>query len=1040
MEFKKGDMVCLKSDPSLRGIITEISQGQPIRYQLFIGNSQKYYYADQLLSVQNENKQSILSMVSFKARLSALQLLHPGTSSLYSLHAARVNFIPYQFRPVLKLIKSDRPRLLIADEVGVGKTIEAGLILRELQARGELKRVLILCPKALVTDAKWQRELKRFDENFTHLNGPTLRYCINEMDMDGEWPDQYSKIIIPFSILDDQVLNGVKDKSNSGGNRSRRPKGLIDLDPSPSFDLVIVDEAHHLRNAETQVHQVVQFFCENAEAVVFLTATPIQLGQRDLYVLLNMLRPDYIIDQTSFDFIAEPNPAINKAVRTARTGQAGWEKQAQEALIEAGNTQGGQAILALNPSYQALLQTLDKTVPFTPQERINFIRQTEELHTFSNLINRTRRRDIGRFTTRAPETVSISFTDEQQELHSALLETQARILLQHHDPASIKFLMTTIRRQAASCIHGLVPLLEEILNRRTLLDIEEDFELEELELADFLNTTMQGNIRQAINYVLELALKLSPYDPKLEKFLDLVSQKQAFPNNKILVFSAFRHTLRYLENHLFLNNVRVGLLHGETPDEERQTLRNRFSLPKEDPQAIDILFSSEIGCEGLDYQFCDCLINYDIPWNPMRVEQRIGRIDRYGQTSEKIIIYNFVTPGTVDFDIYERCLMRIRVFNEAIGGSEEILGIIAQKIQAIAEDLQLTEEERQEKLQQLADNEIRLEQEQTVLEEHQAELFGITLPPEQILSDIEQFESNWLTPQALQNLIEKYLEILNGGKSVLQGGENRTIKNLKTNQDLRSKLLKAYQELKKPTNSPMYREWEQWLKGVDPNLSLTFDPKTAAEDRKLIFINPVHPLALQAADYMVNQIQPQGLNQHFYTLLRLNKDILTELDLPIMPGNYPFAIYQWQKEGIRTDVLFQPVCHDQILTEQLPLLLTRVIDNNNSTITLPPQSIFDALDEQHYLLWQTANQLHLEEITRMAAYKQKSLELSYQARLGVLQEKLRSSKEERIRRMRSSQIARVQLDLERRKAELSLAEQKATIDSQPIAFGLLIIE
>src|SRR5205807_4427262 len=103
---------------------------------------------------------------------------------------------------------------------------------------------------------------------------------------------------------------------------------------------------------------------------------------------------------------------------------------------------------------------------------------------------------------------------------------------------------------------------------------------------------------------------------------------------------------------------------------QRQQLRHRFSLPQSDPDALDVLLSSEVGCEGLDYQFCDCLVNYDIPWNPMRVEQRIGRIDRYGQKSEKVLIYNFITPGTVDADIYERCLLRIGIFNQALGGSE----------------------------------------------------------------------------------------------------------------------------------------------------------------------------------------------------------------------------------------------------------------------------------------------------------------------------------------------------------------------------------
>ena len=112
-----------------------------------------------------------LTCDQFHAYLTALQIRYPGLSNLYSLNAARVDFVPYQYRPVLRFIRSDRPRLLIADSVGVGKTIEAGLILRELQARRDIRSVLIICPRALVTEEKWLREMKRFSEDFTHLDG-----------------------------------------------------------------------------------------------------------------------------------------------------------------------------------------------------------------------------------------------------------------------------------------------------------------------------------------------------------------------------------------------------------------------------------------------------------------------------------------------------------------------------------------------------------------------------------------------------------------------------------------------------------------------------------------------------------------------------------------------------------------------------------------------------------------------------------------------------------------------------------------------------
>src|SRR5712672_46609 len=169
------------------------------------------------------------------------------------------------------------------------------------------------------------------------------------------------------------------------------------------------------------------------------------------------------------------------------------------------------------------------------------------------------------------------------------------------------------------------------------------------------------------------------------------------------------------------------------------------------------MLSSEIGSEGLDFQFCDALVNYDIPWNPMRIEQRIGRIDRYGQASETVAIYNFVTPGTVDFDIYERCLLRIGIFERAIGGSEAILGEIATQLQQVAEDFSLTESERSARLQQLADNEIRHIAETEALEERESELFGVRIS-RHIDDEIAKASSRWLEPSALERLVGRHLE------------------------------------------------------------------------------------------------------------------------------------------------------------------------------------------------------------------------------------------------------------------------------------------
>ncbi|MEP6879478.1 MAG: helicase-related protein, partial [Nitrosospira sp.] len=694
--FAIGNLVSLRSNPAAILPVIEVleTNAGERRYRVFQNNTKVTYYESQLQALAiKEDERHRLTIEALHARLTSLQLLSSSTANLFSLHSGRVKFIPYQYRPVLKLIRADRPRLLIADEVGVGKTIEAGLIIKELRARMDLSSVLIICPKPLVSERKWFLEMKRFEEDFTAMDGQLLKHCLQETHLDGEWPEKYSKAILPFSLFDSDLVHG------PSGRGKGKNQGLIKLDPPPKFDLVIVDEAHHIRNSETFLHQGVRYFCDNAEAVIFLTATPVQLGSKDLYTLLNALRPDLIIDQASFAQMAEPNQFINAAVHHCRLGKKDWEYEARGCLDEAAQTEWGRLFLREAPTFQKTYDRL-KDAPLGDTDRVELTGAIEGLYTFGSLINRTRRRDIGEFTTRKPETLIVDFTLPQKELHDLLLEIIGRILAFCHGNQNVKFMMTTIRRQAASCLYGLAPLLQGILSGK--LDQLEFMEASDEDAEPDFRFVDQ--VRADISALLEMADNLDPHDPKVEAFLKAIKDKQVRKNNKILVFSTFRHTLSYLTTHTEQAGLRYGLIHGGIPDEDRSYLRRRFRLPKEDSTALDILLSSEVGCEGLDFEFCDFLINYDLPWNPMRIEQRIGRIDRYGQKSETVAIVNLITPGTVDAEIYERCLWRIGVFQSAIGGNEEILGEITKALHNIAESFDLTAEERKKRLKQLSDN------------------------------------------------------------------------------------------------------------------------------------------------------------------------------------------------------------------------------------------------------------------------------------------------------------------------------------------------
>ncbi len=1008
--ISKGTVVRLRARPDITGAVLDVLPGDPeARFTVFHGGEVATYYESQVEPIVLRPVRKSVEPDALHAALTATQLRHPSMKHLYSLYASRINFVPYQFRPVLKLIQADRPRLLIADEVGVGKTIEAGLILKELQARRELKSVLVICPKPLVAERKWMEELKRFDEQFTHIDGDALRYCIEETHLDGVWPQQYSRSIVPYSLFDEALLLGKQGKG-------RRVKGLLDLDPPPAFDLVIVDEAHHIRNTDTWAYRTVRYFCDNAEAVVLLSATPIQLGDNDLFNLLQLVRPDLLPSRRDFDHMAEPNPHINAAIEVARNAGPGWMTVAREHLALALRTDWGSSVLSADPRVQPLLDSLDQQ-DLRPEDRLKVVRELETLYTFAPIINRTRRRDIGNFTTRKPETVSVDFTAEQEELHRGVLDLVARILAHRHGDRNLQFMMTTIRRQVASCVFGLAPYLEAILSGQI-----SRLELSESDSDDDLETMTEAfaEFRADVDALVRLAKSLSSDDPKFWAFAKVVRDKQALANNKLLVFSTFRHTLSYLVEKLQGESIRIGLIHGDVPEEERRELRNRFSRPKDDPRAIDLLLSSEVGCEGLDYQFCDGIVNYDLPWNPMRVEQRIGRIDRYGQRSETVAIFNFITPGTVDAEIYERCLLRIGVFRQALGGSEEILGNLTREIRGIAENLQLTLEEQARRLQQLADNEIRVVQEQMLLEEQQATLFGLSVPKqdEELIKSASSF---WLTPPRIRNLIERYFSALEGGRSYKLQGRQPMV-SVQLNQEMRNRLIDDFKAVSQ--FGAVDRSWERWLKGSDPYLRITFDPATADEDRSAMFVTPTHPLARQAA----KSLDPSAT---------LSCSVLAKSPT-VAPGRYPFAIYRWKILGVTESFAFQPVCESEEHAKALlGLLEDAIAAQDTSAITAAEEERLEAI---HYRVWMSSRGEHIESVTRSAEVRLASLKASHQARVALLEEQRDQATDARIRRMKEGQLEAANRDYELRHSEWERVAGQAEIVAEAAVLGLLYVE
>ena len=1013
-EIREKDQVYLTSNPETKGMVFSVSEVNGMkRYEVFVDGGIRTYYEGQIAKVDVAPSYSWVDLGTFLSNLTAYEINNPSAGNLYSLNAARIDFVPYQFRPALKLIKSDEPRILIADSVGVGKTIEAGIIIKELEARSELENILIICPKPLIAERKWEFEMRRFDEEFAQVDGQTLRQILSDAHRDGEWPSRYNKAIIPYSILDSKAYNGEV-------HRRGKRHGLLDLDPAPHFDLVIIDEAHQLRNGSLDkdkafAYKCVRYFCEHANAVVMLTATPLQTKDDDLYTLLNLLRPDVVMDRDVFQMMSNPNGHVSQSARAVRGAAEGWQNAATAALQKVTSTQWGKNIIAKNPLYQDILKRLEAK-EVSRDERVKLISDIESLHSFSTMLNRTRRKDIQDFCVRRSYTIESKFTPLQAQLHNELMEFEAKALSTMHHSFMIPFMMSTIKRQAASCIFGLVPHIQDIIERRFAQmadnpEIEEDFNLDEKASSTLVKLAHQ---------VIEIADNLPAEDPKFESIIKIIEEKQREQNNKIIIFSTFRHTLNYVRRKLIDLNYRVAQIDGSVSDEVRQNLRARFEMDKTEEDAIDMLLFTEVGSEGLDYQFCDTMINYDLPWNPMRVEQRIGRIDRRGQQSEAVNIYNLLTADTVDADIYSRCLERIGVFERSVGECEEVLGSIGSKIEKIALTTELSPEERRKKLEQMADNEIRRMQELSKLEDEQKALFGFSLSDYTASKEIRDAESPWLSHQNIQILVERYLnERLGEGQYIIGSGE---LKQIRLGKDARLKLLEDFRGLSH-IKSGLKRKWEQYLKGSEPIHQITFLAEAATKASKAFFITPIHPLVKQAA-------------KHFAT----NKTTHIHLEYysdEIPAGRYPFSIYAWNYVGIQSAFKVVSVCENPIITTEL----LSIIHEAQCTPPLPDvtSDIWSTLEPIHINMWQTDKKQYIDNIHSTANYKLESISSNYANRKRTLEQKIEESIDERIIRMYQSELQSATENYNARVSDINEQTARADIHTTLIAHGIIDI-
>lgn len=1006
-----GSIIVLVSDPSVIGAVIGVSGN---KYSVLVNGKVQSYYKEQIQLQNAKEEHKYLSLPKVRSALTAYQIHNPGSSNLYSLNSARIDFVPYQFRPALRMIQADSPRVLVADDVGVGKTIEAGLILKELEARSSLTSVLVICPRPLVAERKWQLEMKRFDEDFTQLDGRMLAECISETDRDGEWPERHSKTIIPYSLFGEDSIMGRGSRSG----KKHKDIGLSELDPLPHFDLVIVDEAHNIRNANTWAYRGVELFCRNADAVVFLTATPLQNSNNDLYTLLNLLRPDVIIDKDTFKTMSEPNAFINNLLRIVRNQEEGWQEAGKAEIANILSTTWGRNVIQHNPEFEKIFTFLDRTEVIR-DERIEMIGKIEGLHSFHTMINRTRRKDIEDFCIRRTQTVEVPFNGVQRDLYDALIEFESTALAQLHGSRSVRFMMCTIMRQAASCIYGLAPFMNDIVKRR-LSQIQEDGELYEYDFE--LNSDEENSLFELADEIDKLSGDLPKDDPKFDRMLEVIQEKQTTDNNRVIIFSSFRHTLSYLRKKLTAQGIRVGQVDGSVPDEERYKLRQRFLLDRDNVNAVDVLLFSEVGCEGLDYQFCDTMINYDLPWNPMRIEQRIGRIDRRGQKSDTVKIYNMITQGTIDAVIYDRCLSKIGVFEASIGDCSEILGDISDQIFKIMFDPELTDEERQMKIEQMADNEVMKVQELHRLEQEEKSLYGFDLSKYMMDKDVQDAENAWINPQSLNELLNIYMDDYLGQGEYLRGKQDG--KTLRLAADKRQLLLDDLMKMPLSTNNHATKLWKAYLKSDKPVLSVTFESQYAKDNRDVTFFTQMHPFVAQAAAY-------ESRNFPCDLAVRI-------ADPEVEPGDYEFLIYAWRYVGLRPDIRLVAVSSNPAVEKNILNFIQYASEYYEDDGT--HQSSWDQMDDLHYKRWQSSKEQYSADVRDECEYRKEQLTHSFHQQEAIVRGQIESATDDKIKRMRIAQLENITKKYNAQTKKVDETVAKVDIHTNLLVRGVLHVD
>jgi len=540
----------------------------------------------------------------------------------FGLSISRVDPLPHQLEAVYDyLLKLARVRFLLADDAGAGKTIMAGLLIKELKLRGMCERILIVAPANLAF--QWQRELKeKFDEKFVVVKGDDLRiqYGVNQ------WLEQKQLVTSLDLAKRTEILPGLRQVH---------------------WDLVIVDEAHRMSWSpparKTARYALGELLRDISDHMLLLTATPHKGDPANFSLFLQLLDPDAYADVKS----------IREAMDRRRA-----------------------------PFY---LRRTKEAMVYFPE------RQADDTWVARKI-----------FTKRIPHTVDFQIDGTEFELYKSVTRfvkrQSARAAANGDDPRAraVGFLMALYQRRLASSTRAVYCSLEnrarrlevglkkaQEIARTAPPDLPEADELEEMDEGDREHLehileaiTLAGNAEDVRAEIAELrqlavqakAVETTGAEAKLSR-LKCLMQEQGFfdhADQRLLLFTEFKDTLDYLVAKLTEWGFRVGSIHGGMRIGSRDEPGSRLHAEQQFKDGtIQILVATEAAGEGINLQCCHILFNYDIPWNPNRLEQRMGRIHRYGQTKD-CLIFNFVATNTIEGKVLQRLLEKLQEIRNAL--------------------------------------------------------------------------------------------------------------------------------------------------------------------------------------------------------------------------------------------------------------------------------------------------------------------------------------------------------------------------------------